>query len=74
MALRAMRRRERMVLLQRLKGKRGSSTTAWLAVAGDSELESVPLTKEVFKVAVREFMVEYGRISQLLANDPAFFK
>lgn len=74
MALRAMRRRERMVLLQRLKGKRGSSATAWSAVAEDSELESVPLAKEVFKVAVREFMVEYGRISELLANDSEFFK
>lgn len=74
LALRAMRPRERTVLVQRLKGKRGSSATAWSSVAGDSELESVTLTKEVFKVAVKEFMTEYGRISELLANDPDFFK
>ena len=74
LALRAMRSRERVVLVRRLEGKRGSPDTTWSSVATDSDLDSVPLTKEVFKVAVREFLTEYARISELLRNDPEYAK
>jgi hypothetical protein len=35
---------------------------------------SIQLTKEVFKVAVREFMSEYARISELLIRDPDYLR
>lgn len=75
-ALRAMRSRERAVLVARLEGKqgkRGSPEVSWMNVASGCDSDSVRLTKEVFKVAVREFLAEYARISELLAKDPDYF-
>jgi hypothetical protein len=70
LALRAMRRIERAVLLQRLDGKRGSEETTWLRVAGKiPNSGSVPIAKEVFKVAVQEFMQEYARVTAAILND-----
>lgn len=72
-ALRAMRSRERSVLSLRLQGKPRSTETSWWNVAQEADFDSVPLTKEIFKVAVKEFLTEYARILSLLMQDPDFF-
>ena len=65
-ALRAMRAPERSVLLLRLGSRRGSQDAAWATIARELELPSHSLAKEIFKVAVTDFLAEYGRVSGLL--------
>jgi hypothetical protein len=55
----------------RLRGKRGSPETTWASLTNDSAYEhsNVQLTKEVFKVAIDEFLHEYARATnELIAS------
>jgi hypothetical protein len=59
-ALRKMRPIEHAVLTKRLTLPRDAPERSWFRLSRDCEMGgSVPLTKEVFKVAIREFLREY---------------
>jgi len=69
-ALRIMRPAERNVLLGRLRGKRGTEETTWGSLASNPSDKyrtgSVALTKEIFKVALSEFLQEYAKATDSL--------
>lgn len=72
LALPAMRPCERSVLLRRLSGRQGKrreGDATWHVVAFESGLPSAPIAKEVFKVAVREFLAHYARIVKQLVQE-----
>jgi hypothetical protein len=75
-ALEAMRPSERYLLLGRLRGKRGAPKTTWYALANglacDFNTGSVQLTKEVFKVALDEFLQLYARVTNDLRAERDF--
>lgn len=73
MALRVIRPKERAVLLARLNGKRRDAPDAtWAAIVFEHDLPSVTVAKEIFKVAVVEFLSEYARICSRLLDDPGY--